>query len=324
MCTHTGPYERLNCGSQDSDSAGMDLAAHLTGLAARNDTGRVEVTGAAGTAHLVVHDARICSVQISTARPTLAKRLVSTGHLTLVGFGAAVRTQQQHPQVGLGEALVRMGLITRADLESAHHEQICDDVATVLAWPDPEVIFHPVTTGTTPPPGIPVDEVLSAATARGRQWQQLEASIGGLLAVPAPADGAPTGQPLSLAPADWAVLCRVDGQRTLAAIAEQTGLTRLEVGEVLQELVAAGLLSVTPPAERPEPLARVIHLAEPPPAPEPEPQPPAPTPAPDPEPPAREPEPPAPEAFADPADLLRELSQLARGPDPSTNPRSSR
>lgn len=314
----------------------MDVAARLTELAADKSTGQLEVNGPAGVAHVIVRDAGICSVQILTGQPTLAKRLVSTGRLTLVGFGAAVRVHQEHPQIGLGEALVRMGLVTRPDVEAAQREQICDDIATILSWPGPEVSFHTGATATTPPPTASIDEVLRTAAARSEQLRSIEQAIGGPLAVPAPAEAASTGQIVSLQPADWAVLCRVDGQRTLATIADQTGLTRLEVGEVLRALVDAGLVSVTAPDSPPPPVAQpvpldapplaqpvaldapsapVIHLAEPPRDA---------LPASGPAAAANSGPPPASDALDDPAELLRELSQLSLGSDPVANPRRGR
>ena len=113
---------------------------------------------------------------------------------------------------------------------------------------------------------------------------------------------------VALRPTDWAVLCRVDGQRSLRSIADQAGFTTLEAAQVLAGLIAAGLVTVPethlpPPAARPAPW-------------------PAPASAPAPPPPAPAPPPPAPaveEDYADPADLLRELSQL--GADPATRRR---
>ncbi|HQR80298.1 MAG TPA: hypothetical protein PLT68_08775, partial [Actinomycetota bacterium] len=215
----------------------MDVAAHLTGLAARKATGQLEITSSAGTAHLVVHDARLCAAQTSSSRATLVQRLLSTGHLTQVGYGSALRVHQEHSQIGLGEALVRMGLVTRQDMEAAQREQMFGDVATILNWPSPQASFRAGSIGATPPGAVTIEEAIEAALARNEQWHKVEQTVGGLLAIPAPAETAATGQLLALRPAQWAVLCRVDARRTLGAIAEQTGLTRCEVGEALLELM---------------------------------------------------------------------------------------
>jgi hypothetical protein len=107
-----------------------------------------------------------------------------------------------------------------------------------------------------------------------------------------------------LRPEEWAVLCRVDGRRSLMSIARQAGFTTLEAASILQGLLAAGLVTVPTPA----------HLAPPP----------VPTPAAAPVVPEPVAAPVAPEPvadlFDDPSDLLRELSAIG-GFDTSTRRR---
>ena len=52
------------------------------------------------------------------------------------------------------------------------------------------------------------------------------------------------GTDAALRPTDWAVACRVDGWRTLRAIAEQSGFTLMEAASILRGLMAAGFATV--------------------------------------------------------------------------------
>jgi hypothetical protein len=95
------------------------------------------------------------------------------------------------------------------------------------------------------------------------------------------------------------VLCRVNGQRSLQLICDQAGLSTMEATAALEDLVTAGLVAVPNP---------VFPPPDPPAQPEP--------------PPTAEVLDPAPAAatevvFDDPAELLRELSQLSGTQRPS-------
>jgi hypothetical protein len=228
-------------------------------------------------------------------------RLVSGGCVSLTNLGTALTAHQQHPQMRLGDVLVRMGLARRADVEAVAWEQMSDEVAAILRWPDATASFSPMPPDALPAPGPSVEDLLAAAGERTHAWQQVVRRIGGPDTVPSLCDDLLGTRDVALRPTDWAVLCRVDGQRSLRSIADQAGFTVLEAAQVLNGLIAAGMVTV------PE-----THL-----------QPPAASPAPWPAPgPAPAPPPPAPavdDDYADPADMLRELSQL--GADPATRRR---
>mgnify|MGYP000959177451 CR=1 FL=1 len=47
-----------------------------------------------------------------------------------------------------------------------------------------------------------------------------------------------------LGPHDWALLCKVDGARTLADLADDCGFTLFEAGQVVEGLMRAGLVEM--------------------------------------------------------------------------------
>jgi len=283
----------------------MDVAAELRALAARGACGRLDIRGCGNAAHVVLRDGRICSIKRSGGHPALGMRLVSGGCVSLTNLGAALTTQQQHPHMRLGDVLVRMGLVRRADVEAVAWEQMSDDAAAILRWTDATAAFSPMPADRLPAPGPSVEDLLTAAGERAHAWQQVVRRIGGPDTVPSLCDDLLGTRDVALRPTDWAVLCRIDGQRSLSSIAEQAGLTALEAAQVLDGLIAAGMVTV-PETHLPPPVAQ--------PAPWPAPATAPPT-APAPPPPAT----PAEDEYADPADLLRELSQL--GADPATRRR---
>lgn len=272
----------------------MDLHAELRALAARGATGRLDVSGTRGSGQVWLAGGRVSHVALSTARPALGMRLVSGGSLSLTNLGAALAMQQQHPTMRLGDVLVRMGLVDRKDIEDVAWEQMCDDVLAMLDWQDPVTQFTALRPDEAPSGGHEVEELLAAAAARGATLHRAMSEVGGPDTVPVLTDVSLQNHDSTLRPVEWAVLCRVDGQRSLRQIAEQAGFTTLEAVSVLKALLAAGLVNVP-----------TSHLQPPPP-----PMAPMPPQA-------------TPSVYDDPADLLRELSQLG-GLEQSPRRRSAR
>jgi hypothetical protein len=266
----------------------MDIAAELRDLAARTATGYADVVSGQVTAQIWVSEGRMASVTLSCATPALGMRLVSGGKLSLSHLGEALAAQQQNPQMRLGDVLVRMGLVSRQDVEEVAWEQMCDDVATLLGLPEPAFSFTPVAVTAVPAAGPLIGEVLAAAGHRISRWHEVVRNVGGPDTVPALTDAMLGTRDTTLRPEEWAVLCRIDGRRSLMSIAQQAGFTTLEAASILQGLLAAGLVTVPPVmAPAPPPAPPVVV--------------------------------PAPDLFDDPTALLRELSEL--GGDATTRRR---
>jgi len=294
----------------------MEIAAQMRDAAARGLTGRLDITGSEGAAGIVFFRGRVCAVDKSAAGPALGMRLVSGGSLSLTRLGAALARQRQHPQMQLADVLVRMGLVDQQEVDAVTWEQMCDEVAEILGWSDATVRFTAGSDEGAAPAGRAVEDVLTTAAQRAQHWQQTVGRLGGPDTVPRPSDDALATRDAPLHPLDWAVLCLMDGERSLAAISAQSGLSTLEAAAVLESLVEAGLADLPqapnparariPQVQPPVPLPRLAEA----------PKQPAGKPAPRPAGPvtAQDPAGPRPaDTFDDPAELLRELSQLSHG-----------
>lgn len=276
----------------------MDLHTELRAMAARGATGRLDVSGARGSGQVWFATGRVSHVALSTARPALGMRLVSGGNLSLTNLGAALATQQQYPTMRLGDVLVRMGLVDRQAIEAVAWEQMCDDVLAMLDWQDPVTQFTALRPDEAPSGGHDVEELLAAAASRAATLQRAMSEVGGPDTVPVLTDASLHHNDSTLRPVEWAVLCRVDGRRSLRQIAEQAGFTTLEAVSVLKALLAAGLVTVPTshlqPPQQPvalPPQQSATHVAS--------------------------------SIYDDPAELLRELSQLG-GLEQSPRRRSAR
>jgi hypothetical protein len=276
----------------------MDVAARLREEATRGATGRLDIDAGELRARVWLRAGRLSALATSSNRHTLGMGLVSNGSVSLTTLGKAQQMQRQHPGMRLGDVLVRMGRVSPRTVESITWEQMCDDAATVMSWTHPAMTFTDLRPEDVAAGGPEVEEILKATADRREAWQRAVSRVGGPDTVPVLCSGANTAH-ASLRPAQWAVLCRVNGQRSLQVICDQAGLSTMEATAALEDLVTAGLVAVPNP---------VFPPPDPPAQPEP--------------PPTAEVLDPAPAAatevvFDDPAELLRELSQLSGTQRPS-------
>lgn len=147
--------------------------------------------------------------------------------------------------------------------------------------------------------GAMVSDLLPGVTQRRKEWSALAGVLGSMHVAPQLAAPWIRGRTQGLVPEGWAVLCRVDGLRRVVDLADECGLTLLEVGRVLVDLLERELLVL--PAVAP---------AAPPPA--------APAAATSAERPAEPPQ------LTDMAALLRELSSLGLDDEPALPARPAR
>lgn len=263
-----------------ADPTGMGIAAELRDKASRGLSGHLDLVSSRMSGQVWLSQGRVCTVSLSGVTPALGMRLVSGGKLSLNSLGTALATQNQYPHMRLGDVLVRMGLVNRQDVEALAWEQMCDAIATLMELADTACTFSQVPVSACPPPGPGVEELLTAAQSRASLWQEVVRQVGGSDTVPTLTEALLQTHDMTLRPEEWAVLCRVDGRRSLASIATQAGFTILEAASILQGLLAAGLVAV--PVTAPTAPPPVEHTAWG----------------------------PAPDLFDDPSDLMRELSEL--------------
>ena len=272
-----------------ADHQGMDMATQLRDAASRGMSGHLDAVSVRLSGQIWLREGRVCTVSLSSATPALGMRLVSGGKLSLNSLGTALATQKQNPAMRLGDVLVRLGLVTRNDVEAIAWEQMSDGMATLLELPDVACTFTPVP-ASCPPAGPTVEEVITAAQSRAARWQEVVRMVGGSDTIAELTDDVMGGHDMTLRPEEWALLCRVDGRRTLANIADQAGFTILEGASILQGLLAAGLVTVPQVPLMPAPTPVSAQM---------------PTPAPTPTGWTSKTD-----LFDDPSDLLRELSEL--------------
>jgi hypothetical protein len=175
---------------------------------------------------------------------------------------AAAQQRERFPTHLIGQVLVGMGLVAQEVVDAFVLEQVLDQLADLLDLPIEDAQFHPgrrIQQDVIAPTDF--NELLVVACQRRAHRANVLAAVGGPQAVPAlGAPGRGSGQ-TPLGPYDWALLCRVDGRRTITELARVCGFTVQESAQIVADLALTGLLVLPPPPEVPdEPLAEVVTL----------------------------------------------------------------
>ncbi len=169
-------------------------------------------------------------------------------HLEAALQGRRAAVQFQHGSV------VNAGAWSASEASGALRPRMAHDAREVeavmldlLLWRDGAFRFAPAhehaPTGT--PIRLAIEPLLLEAAQRAEVWARIEDRVPHSRVVPAFVDVEPQQLPLlRLAPAQWEILTRVDGQRDLLGLADALGRDLLEVAEHVHGLIGAGLLTI--------------------------------------------------------------------------------
>ncbi|MGH8971541.1 MAG: DUF4388 domain-containing protein, partial [Actinomycetes bacterium] len=196
-------------------------------------------------AEVYLRDGEIYAVSVPGRRTMLGVRLMSRGALTPEALSEALEIQRTELQGWrLGELLVHLDYVDLAVVEEFVVEHLKDALADLLGWPIAAWKFRKgKKTRQDVAPPTPVDRLLDDLRDRATTWETILAATGGPESVPLLASGAPADD-VALGPNEWALLCKVDGERTVAELAADCGFTLFEAGQVVMLLTSANLLEL--------------------------------------------------------------------------------
>ncbi len=199
----------------------------------------------------------VSSVVMPGTEDAVGSRLVVTGHvpadvlasLRTESVPAARATDPSAPS--LPDLLIRRGLADERLVCTLVLEQALADLSMMCSWKRGGWRFRrrePF--GPALPTPLPVAELLAAVEARHAEWRTLVPIVGGADTVVVLAATSTPGA-LELDVDSYALLCRVDGVRTVGELAAAVGVTALDAARALAGLVAAGLVAVETRAAAP-------------------------------------------------------------------------
>jgi hypothetical protein len=225
--------------------AGID--APLLELAAQQATGCLVVTDDAGEEALVwLRDGDIYAVSVPGRRPLLGVRLVSSGVINPEALTEALEVQRTELRGWrLGELLVHLGYVDRPVIDDFVTEQMNDQLADLLGWPVRMSRFRNgerTRQDMTQPHNVP--DLLDEARARRVRWAAVLDRVGDSASIPDLDSSASPATQSELGPHEWALLCKIDGARSLSDLADECGFTLFEAARLVADLREGGLVTV--------------------------------------------------------------------------------
>ena len=204
------------------------------------------VDGVDESAKVFLRGGQVYSVQVPGRRPQLGARLVSSGSLGPEALSEALEAQRTELQGWrLGELLVHLGYVDQPVVEAFINEQVREQTSDLMRWPTGTWKFrvNERTREDVAPPTT-VEALLADVQQRTLAWEAISETVHGPDAVPVLSAAGQSDAEMAIDPEAWSLLCKVDGNRSIADLARECGFTLHEAGQVVYALVRSGLLEV--------------------------------------------------------------------------------
>jgi hypothetical protein len=229
------------------DLSATPLPDVLATLGADGATGCLHIDDEAGDEALVYFkNGLVYAAHVPGRRPQLGARLISSGALAPEALAEALEAQATELQGWrLGELLVHLGYVERPVVEAFVMEQLRESFFDLSRWPSGRFRFRKnEKTREDVGTHAEVADLLAEAVRRRAEWEVISDVVHGPTAVPVLSTGGAGAAEMTLDQDQWALLCKVDGERTIAQLARDCGFTTFEAGHIVFSLVGAGLLDV--------------------------------------------------------------------------------
>ena len=193
-------------------------------------------------------DGDVFFAQSNWQREKIGTRLIDAQKITQSALDRALDIHAADPERRrIGQILIDEGYITSAVLESFVQEQIQDSVFDLMRWPSGNFAFDILPDVVDEDIGLSVsiENIIMEGSRRLEEWERIKSKVPSMDIVfkmaAAPGEG---GFEISLKPAEWNLLLLIDGTRSVAELARETGQTDFEVARIAHGLFSAGLLEV--------------------------------------------------------------------------------
>lgn len=229
------------------DLSSTPLAPLLLDLADDQATGCLDITESGGEEALVFYKSGLVyAVSVPGTRPQLGAKLVSSGALAPEALAEALEAQRSELQGWrLGELLVHLGYVDQPVVEAFVKEQVSEALWDLMRWTDGQWRFRKnIKAREDVGPPMVVVQLLETLRDRGYEWETISAVVHGPAAIPVLSTRGDGSAETTLDNDAWSMLCKIDGERSVADLASDCGYTLFEAGHVIVSLVQAGLVDI--------------------------------------------------------------------------------
>ena len=200
------------------------------------------------------------------SHPTSIERILRHAGKVSDADLALAASLESVPGEGLGERLVRAGVITQRELERQLRLAIESVVFELLSWQEGFFSFveGPASDATTEAVArISTESLLMEGARQIDEWSRIADKVPHLGVVPmlAPVED-DRASVLDLLPHEWEVLMMIDASRDLRGIAAALGRSEFEIAKIAYGLVSTGVVELNQ-GQTPRPSAEAALGAEP-------------------------------------------------------------
>lgn len=222
----------------------------LLDLSRKTGTLRVTSELRQNTGTVFFEDGAVVGATIKSNPHPLGRLLQRAGRITEADLQRARALQTAGDQRLLGQILLDQGLVTTRDLARFVREQIEEVVFELVGWSEGYFTFEEGKRTNWPTEAetrVATGFLLMEAARRTDEWSRIEKKITHLGLVPKLAPVVDTAAPLELLPAEWELLSRVDGARTVREVADVLGRSEFDVARTIFGLATAGIILLDDP-----------------------------------------------------------------------------
>jgi len=223
-------------------------------LSLSRKTGMLKITGSE-TGCIYLRQGECYFATSTKFKKPIGQRLVEAGLMSKKDLADALQEQKEKPGTKrLGRILLDRGLVEVESLEAFVSEQIWDAFVDILSWKEGEFEFKAGEVSTEADIGITLETWNKVASSvpsfenilKSEQWAKIEEAIPNLDMVFAlDQKRASEDAGISLEPDEWAVVCMIDGKRTVAELMREYGKDNFQICYTLYKLIKAGLITQT-------------------------------------------------------------------------------
>lgn len=216
---------------------------------------KVERAGSGDRGLVVFHNGAVVGGHLESRTPHLGQLLLTAGKITEADLRRAEQLRYRNPELSWRQVFDELDAVSPEEAEKQIRFQVEEVVYDILQWDRGRFTFGEreieesrcVT-------WLPTESLLMEAARRADERSALPAGIESTSMVPRLSEAAGEGDVLDLAPIDWEVLGRINGESDLKSIAWSLGKSELEVSKTISRLVQQELVVVAAPeSERTKP-----------------------------------------------------------------------
>ena len=205
-------------------------------------------------ATVALREGAIGNVTIPGTEDAVGARLVANRRLTPAELAEAREAQETELATWtLAELLIHLGLADEQEVEALVLEQALASLTELCEWSSGSWRFRRrERTGPSLPTPLEVADALARVAERQAQWLDLQATVHGadaIVSLAAHPENPQSDPNLEMDADSFALLCAVDGSRTLSELAGSAGFTLLDAARKVAALVESGLVQVAHPSD---------------------------------------------------------------------------